>query len=128
MKHQRISFEEGLRLFSYAPIEELQARAQEIRFQKHPTTHVTFVLDSNPNYTNICDADCSFCGFYRHKSAKDAYFKSVEEVMEHFAFARRAGISTVLLQGGVHEKITKEYLVELVKVAREHYSDIHPHF
>lgn len=125
---KRLSFDEGLRLFRLAPLEELQTRAQKVRFEKHPKPLVTFVLDSNPNYTNICDADCSFCGFFRHKSAKDAYFKSVDEVMEHFAFARRAGITTVLLQGGVHEEVSVDYLVSLVRAARTHYPDLHPHF
>lgn len=125
---KRTSFDEGLRLFRFAPLEELQAQAQEIRFQKHPKKAVTFVLDSNPNYTNICDADCSFCGFYRKKSAKDAYFKTVDEVMQHFEFAKNAGLTTVLLQGGVHDQITVDYLVSLVKAAKSRYPDIHPHF
>ena len=125
---KRISFDEGLRLFRFAPLEELQKLAEEIRYQKHPKKAVTFVLDSNPNYTNICDADCSFCGFYRKKSAKDAYFKTVDEVMQHFEFARKAGLTTVLLQGGVHEEITVDYLVSLVKAAAERYPEIHRHF
>jgi dehypoxanthine futalosine cyclase len=123
----RISFDEGLRLFRLASLEELQERAQKVRFEKHPKPFVTFVLDSNPNYTNICDADCSFCGFFRHKGAKDAYFKTVEEVMQHFAFAKEAGLTTVLLQGGVHKEITVEYLVEILRSARAHYPEIHPH-
>lgn len=125
---KRITYDEGLRLFTFAPLEELQELAQTVRFQKHPKKAVTFVLDSNPNYTNICNADCTFCGFYRKKSAKDAYFKTVDEVMEHFEFARKAGLTTVLLQGGVHEEITVDYLVSLVKAARERYPEIHPHF
>src|ERR1700733_14301115 len=125
---ERISFDEGLRLFRLAPLEELQERAQKIRFQRHPKRQVTFVLDSNPNYTNICDADCSFCGFYRHKNAKDSYFKTVPEVMQHLEFAQAAGLTTVLLQGGVHEEITMEYLVELVRTAKRLYPAIHPHF
>jgi cyclic dehypoxanthinyl futalosine synthase len=126
---ERISFDEGLRLFLHAPLEEMQKQAQKIRFQKNPHNRVTFVLDTNPNYTNICNIDCNFCAFYRKKSAKDAYFKTPEEVAEeHFEFARRAGVKTVLLQGGVHEDITVDYLVSLVKIAREQYPDIHPHF
>ncbi|MDB6081184.1 MAG: radical domain protein [Chlamydiia bacterium] len=125
----RISFEEGLRLFQFAPLEELQEKAQKARFEKHPKPYVTFVLDSNPNYTNICDIDCNFCAFYRKKSAKDAYFKTAAEtIQEHFEFAKKAGIKTVLLQGGVHEEITIDYLVELVRLAIKNYPDIHPHF
>jgi len=124
----RISFEEGLRLFRFAPLEELQKIAQKVRFEKHPKPYVTFVLDSNPNYTNICDVDCTFCGFYRHKGAKDAYFKTPDEVMEYFHYAKKAGVKTVLLQGGVHKEITLEYLVELVKRTRRDFPEIHPHF
>ena len=124
----RISFDEGLRLFQFAPLFELQVLAQAVRFKKHPEKIVTFVLDSNPNYTNICDIDCTFCAFFRKKNAKDAYFKSPQEVMEHFEFARRAEIKTVLLQGGVHEEITIDYLASLVRLARTNYPDIHPHF
>ncbi len=125
---KRVTFDEGLRLFRFAPLDELQTLAEEVRYQKHPKKAVTFVLDSNPNYTNICDADCSFCGFYRKKTAKDAYFKSVDEVMQHLEFAKNAGLTTVLLQGGVHELITVDYLVSLVRAARERYPEIHPHF
>lgn len=125
---ERLSFDEGLRLFQFAPLEELKCLAQKVRFEKHPRPYVTFVLDSNPNYTNICDADCSFCGFYRHKSAKDAYFKTVDEAMQHLEFARQAGLKTVLMQGGVHEGITIDYLADLIKTARERFPDIHPHF
>lgn len=125
---KRISFDEGLRKFSFAPLDELKQEAEEIRFKKHPKRAVTFVLDSNPNYTNICDADCTFCGFYRKKSAKDAYSKTVDEVMQHLEFAKTAGLTTVLLQGGVHDAVTVDYLVSLVKTARERYPEIHPHF
>jgi len=124
----RQTFQEGLDLLQNAPLESLQKQAELIRFQKHPDRAVTFVLDSNPNYTNICNIDCNFCAFYRKKSAKDAYWKTPEEVEEHFRFARRAGIKTVLLQGGVHEGITIDYLVSLVRLCIEKYPDIHPHF
>jgi dehypoxanthine futalosine cyclase len=125
---QRLKFEEGLALFKKGSLEEIKKLAQVVRYQKNPKNYVTFVLDSNPNYTNICNADCSFCAFYRHKSAKDAYKKSVEEVMLHMDRAQKAGLKTVLLQGGVHEEITIEYLAELVKTARLKFPDIHPHF
>lgn len=124
----RISFDEGLRIFQHAPLPELKEMAEQIRFQRHPRHTVTFVLDSNPNYTNVCDIDCTFCAFYRKESAKDAYFKTPEEVMQHLDFARKAEIKTVLLQGGVHKGVTINYLAELVRMARERYPDIHPHF
>lgn len=123
----RISFEEGLRLFKEAPLEELRQAAQERRFEKVPEHRVTFVLDSNPNYTNLCNADCSFCAFYRHASAKDSYQKSVEEVMVHLERAHQAGLTTVMLQGGLAD-YPLQFYVDLVKTSLERYPEIHPHY
>lgn len=124
----RIFFAEGLRLFKEASLVDLQQIAQEIRNIKNPERRVTFVLDSNPNYTNVCNIDCSFCAFYRHPTAKDAYTKTIDEVMHHMEKARRAGLTTVLLQGGVNDELKIEYYTSLVKTARERFPDIHPHF
>lgn len=123
----RISFEEGLKIFIEMSLVELQEIAQKVRFIKNPKNYVTFVLDSNPNYSNICNIDCNFCAFYRKKAAKTAYTKTINQVMEHFALAKEAGLTTVLLQGGVHEEITIDYLVEIVTTALKQFPDIHPH-
>lgn len=128
MNQDRVTAVEGLKLFKEASLRELQERAEVIRFQKNPKRQVTFVLDSNPNYTNVCNIDCSFCAFYRHKTAKDAYTKSIDEVMKHLELAKQAGLTTVLLQGGVNDDLTIDYYVELVKTAKERYPEIHPHF
>jgi cyclic dehypoxanthinyl futalosine synthase len=125
---ERLTLREGLDLFKKGSLQDLQQKAQEVRNLKNPCKRVTFVLDSNPNYTNVCHIDCSFCAFYRHENAKDAYTKSIEEVMAHLEKARRAGIKTVLLQGGVNDNLKIDYHVELVKNARARYPDIHPHF
>jgi dehypoxanthine futalosine cyclase len=124
----RISYLEGLQMFKEASTEELQQKAMEIRFEKNPGRYVSFVLDTNPNYTNVCNADCSFCAFYRKEGAKDAYKKSVDEVMKHMEFARKAGLTTVLLQGGLADDLGIDYYVAIVKKARQDYPDIHPHF
>lgn len=124
----RISYKEGLELLCHAPLEELQTRAQAIREKKNPPKRVTFVLDSNPNYTNVCNIDCSFCAFYRHPGAKDAYTKTIDQVMAHMALARKAGLTTVLLQGGVNDALKIDYYVALVREARNSFPDIHPHF
>lgn len=125
---ERVTPQEGLRLFKHAPLEELQERAIAMRNKKNPASRVTFVLDTNPNYTNVCNIDCTFCAFYRHAQAKDAYTKSVDQVMQHLEHARRAGLNTVLLQGGVNDALKIDYYVDLVKTARERYPEIHPHF
>jgi cyclic dehypoxanthinyl futalosine synthase len=124
----RLSYQEGLDLFKNAPLDQLQAAATKVRHEKNPGNRVTFVLDSNPNYTNVCDADCSFCAFYRHDGAKDAYTKSVAETLKHLEFARQAGLSTVMLQGGLHPKLTLEFYVDLVTQSKQQYPEIFRHY
>lgn len=124
---KRISVDEGIQLFKEASLEELKARAQQVRQEKNPGRFVTFVLDTNPNYTNICNADCSFCAFYRKESAKDAYKKTVDEVMGFFESAKNAGLTTVLLQGGLADDLKLDYYVSLIKSAKERYPEIYPH-
>jgi cyclic dehypoxanthinyl futalosine synthase len=125
---QRIDFEEGLRLFKQAPLEELQQKALIVRHKYNDPLQVTFVLDSNPNYTNVCEADCSFCSFYRKKGHGQAYTKSVEEVLQSMELAHQAGLSTVLLQGGLHPDLPLSYYVDLVKEARHRYPHMNCHF
>lgn len=123
---KRYTFQEGLELFD-APLDELKKLATAVREEKNGTQDVTFVLDSNPNYTNLCNADCSFCGFYRHSGATDVYKKNVDETMVHIDRAFRAGLSTVLLQGGLAD-YPLDFYVELVKRTRADYPTINPHF
>ncbi len=124
---ERVSIEEGIDLLTNAPLEELQERAVEIRYQKNPQKRVTFVLDSNPNYTNLCNADCSFCAFYRHAGAKDAYKKNLEESLEHVAIAAEAGCRTVMFQGGLADYPLSFY-TSLVRETLSRYPTIYPHY
>lgn len=125
---KRLDRESALSLFQTATLEKLKETAQNWRYHHNPHKRVTFILDTNPNYTNVCTADCTFCSFYRKPGAKDAYTKTVEEVMDSFDLAERAGITTVLLQGGLHPDLPLSYYVELIKTARERYPSITCHF
>jgi cyclic dehypoxanthinyl futalosine synthase len=125
---ERISKEEGLWLLRKAPLLDLAPMAQVCRFRRNPEPEVTFVVDTNLNYTNVCDAYCTFCAFYRTEKDKDAYTHSIEEMMEKFSKASEAGITTVLLQGGLNKRLPLEYYLDLVREARERFPRIHPHF
>ena len=125
---QRLSLREGLDLLTNVPLEELKERALSVRRVMHPQPIVTYVLDTNPNYTNICVTCCSFCAFCRRKSSPSAYHKSPDQVMEDLKKASAAGLTTVLLQGGLHEGVTIDYLVELVQRTRKEFPSIHPHY
>src|SRR5262249_13771960 len=88
---ERLGREEGRWLLTDAPLLELGALAQEARFRLVPERRVTFVIDTNPNYTNVCITDCQFCAFYRKPGDPEAYTLSVEEVMAKVAFAAERG-------------------------------------
>ncbi len=125
---ERITRDEGLYLLQKGELLDLGALAGEIRFKKNPNPWVTFILDTNPNYSNVCTVDCIFCAFYRHQEDEDAYTYSVDHLVEKFKEAAAKGATTVLLQGGVHPSLPFEYYLELVRRTREEVPDVHPHF
>jgi len=124
----RLTFQEGLELFESAPLELLQKKAQMVRNSLPHKDQVTFIVDSNPNYTNICSNCCTFCAFWRPKGHKDGYFKSVAEVMADIERAEKNGAAQVLLQGAIHEGIDLPYMIDLLKTSRSKFPTIHPHF
>ena len=128
MAGDRITRDEGLLLLEKGGLLELGALANEVRWKKHPRRQVTFILDTNPNYSNVCTIDCIFCAFYRHPGDQDAYTYSVDHLIQKFKEAAAKGATTVLLQGGVHPSLSFEYYLELVKRTREEVPEIHPHF
>ena len=77
----RLDRPDGLWLLTEAPLLDLGSVAQEARFRRIPERRVTFVIDTNPNYTNVCITDCQFCAFYRRPGDKEAYTLTVDEVL-----------------------------------------------
>ena len=73
-----LSVAEGGRLLREAPLFELGRAADAVRRRLHPDDIVTYIVDRNINYTNVCTCGCSFCAFYRTKDAPDAYVLSGE--------------------------------------------------
>ncbi len=124
----RITPEEGLLLLQKADILDLGDLANEIRFRKNPEQRVTFVIDTNPNYTNICNIDCIFCAFYRHPGEAGEYTYSVDHMIGRFKESAAMGVTTVLLQGGVNPALPFEYYVGLVERTVKEVPGVMPHF
>jgi len=124
----RLTAEEGLRLFREAPLSALGSLAAGARGRFNPPDEVTFVIDTNPNYTNICVTDCSFCAFYRKPGHPEGYTLSVPEVMAKIAAAADLGATTVLLQGGHNPELPLEYYLTLVRESRRRFPSVTPHF
>lgn len=127
---ERLSPDEGVYLLTDASLLELGAMAQEVRARKTDPRIVTYVIDTNPNYTNVCTVDCHFCAFYRKPgaNASDAYTHDVDGVMRMMEQARKVGATTVLLQGGLNPEIPWEFYPTIVRESRKRYPEITPHF
>ncbi len=125
---ERINSEEGLYLLQNSELLDLGTLANEIRFKLHPESQVTFLIDTNPNYSNVCTIDCIFCAFNRHPGDEGEYTYSVDHMIEKFKESASHGVTTVLLQGGVHPSLPVEYYFELVRRTRTEVPEIHPHF
>lgn len=125
---ERINEAEGLFLLQNAELLDLADLANEIRFRKNPDPSVTFLIDSNPNYTNVCTIDCIFCAFYRHPGDAGSYTHSVDEMIENFKASAKKGVTTILLQGGVNPALPFEYYLEMVERTRKEVPEIYPHF
>ncbi|MCI0613906.1 dehypoxanthine futalosine cyclase, partial [bacterium] len=93
---ERLTSEEGLALLREGELLDLGSVAEEIRYRKNPEPRVTFVVDTNPNYTNICNVDCIFCAFYRHESEEGEYTYSVDHMIQKFKESAQKGVTTVL--------------------------------
>jgi cyclic dehypoxanthinyl futalosine synthase len=124
----RIPFQEGLSYLTELSLEDLQARAREVRDLKNPPERVTYVIDTNPNYTNVCTARCTFCAFQRLPGSSSAYTLSIDEVLEKIAQSVDLGVTTVLLQGGHHPELPLSYYESLVRETRNRFPAIMPHF
>jgi len=124
----RLGREEGLWLWRQADLMELAQLAQRVRFRLNAEPVVTFVIDSNPNYTNVCITDCIFCAFYRKPGAADGYTLTVEQVMAKVQRAVDQGATTVLLQGGHNPELPLDYYCTLVRETRARFPQVTPHF
>jgi len=126
-KGQRIQRDEALRLLVEGELLAVGRRADGIRRRLHPENRVTFVIDRNVNYTNICETKCSFCAFYRDKDASDAYVLSQEEIFGKIEELVKQGGTQLLMQGGLNAELTIDYFEELFREIRSRFPGLQNH-
>ncbi len=117
----RINKRMALRLLKDADLLELGGRADNIRKGFHPEGIVTFIVDRNINYTNVCINKCRFCAFYRDKDSPDAYVLSTDEIFKKIEETIALGGTQILLQGGIHPELGIDYYIELLKAIKGRY-------
>jgi cyclic dehypoxanthinyl futalosine synthase len=102
-----------LDFYTNAPLLELGAEADAVRQQLHPHQTVTYIVDRNINYTNICTAQCAFCAFYRDMPSSEGYLLSKAQLAQKIDETIALGGSQILLQGGLHPDLGIEFYEEL---------------
>jgi cyclic dehypoxanthinyl futalosine synthase len=102
-------------------------RADAIRKRLHPDGVVTFVVDRNVNYTNICDSKCSFCAFYRTKDAADAYVLTLDQIYEKINELVEQGGTQLLMQGGLNPDLKITFFEELFREIKKRFPTIRIH-
>ncbi|XOB65782.1 cyclic dehypoxanthinyl futalosine synthase [Deferribacteres bacterium DY0037] len=116
---KRLSFDEGAALLRDADLLELGRLADEARKELHPEGVVTFVIDRNINYSNICTCKCSFCAFYRSVDDKDAYVMDKDTLRQKIEETKALGGTQILLQGGLHPDLPIEFYEDMLRFMKE---------
>jgi cyclic dehypoxanthinyl futalosine synthase len=122
----RLTDAEALRLLQHGDLLELGYRADEVRRRLHPGDDVTFVVDRNINYTNVCISGCRFCAFYREAGSPDAYVLSEDEIYAKIEETLALGGTAVMMQGGLHPDLRVEWFESLFAGIKQRYP-IHIH-
>jgi cyclic dehypoxanthinyl futalosine synthase len=130
---ERVSAAEALRLY-HLPLEELGALADRRRqlararaYDGRGNEIVTYIIDRNVNYTNVCNVYCKFCAFYRTEKDTDAYVISLEEMDRKIEETVALGGTQILMQGGHHPKLTKQWYLDLLGHIKQRFPEVNIH-
>src|SRR5687768_7026642 len=123
----RVSAAEALELYRHAPTHVLGLLADAIRARKHPERVVTYIIDRNVNYTNVCVARCNFCAFYRPVGSAEGYVLGFEEIFRKIDETIAVGGNQLLLQGGHNPDLPIAWYEDLFRAVKTKYPDFRLH-
>lgn len=118
----RIDKHTALKLLKDSDLLDLGETADTIRKNLHSEGIVTFIVDRNINYTNVCVNKCKFCAFYRDEDSPDAYLLDKDEIFKKIDETIALGGTQILLQGGIHPELGIDYYIDLLKSIKNRYS------
>ncbi len=124
---ERIVPDEAVRLYRQATLPELGALADAVRQRKHPDNVVTYIIDRNINYTNVCDVYCTFCAFMREEKDDDSYVLTPEQIGEKIKELVAIDGVQILMQGGHHPKLGIDYYLDLLQYIRRNFPQVNIH-
>src|SRR4026209_1816221 len=123
----RMTAEECTTLLESHDVAAIGAAADEIRQRRHPENVVTYIIDRNINYTNVCNVVCTFCAFYRRPGAPDTYVRTLAEICDKIDETIALGGTGVLMQGGLHPDFGIEWYEDLLRNLRAKYPGFQLH-
>jgi cyclic dehypoxanthinyl futalosine synthase len=123
----RVTAAEALALYQHAPTHTLGRLADEIRLRKHPGATVTYIIDRNVNYTNVCVAKCNFCAFYRDVGSSEGYVLGFDEIFRKIDETIEVGGVQLLLQGGHNPDLPLSWYEDLFRAVKNRYQDFRLH-
>jgi cyclic dehypoxanthinyl futalosine synthase len=118
---ERLTRDAGVALIREGELLELGMLADAVRQRLHPERVVTYIIDRNINYTNVCTAQCAFCAFYRDLPARDGYVLGKAELARKIEETIALGGNQILLQGGLHPDLGIDYYEELFRWIKASY-------
>ncbi len=121
LNNESLDMNDGKRLLECNDIHLLGSAADDMR-ERSCGALVTFVIDRNINYTNICTSKCKFCAFFREPDAIDAYVLSIEDIVEKVDEAVKLGATQILIQGGLNPDIPIEYYEKMLNEVKKRFN------
>jgi len=125
--HARLTGPQAIEIFHKMPLAELGRWADARCKALHGDTFRTYVIDRNINYTNVCNAKCTFCAFRRDGNEADAYTLSYEQIHEKIAGLSAIGGTQILMQGGMNPDLPLDWYLSLLSGIKARFPHIHVH-
>ena len=123
----RLTDAQALELYRTASLHDLGEWASVVSARMHPEDHRTYVIDRNINYTNVCTAKCTFCGFRRDHDDADAYTLTTEKISEKIRELVEIGGTQILMQGGMNDRLPLEWYEDLLRHITTSFPTVHIH-
>ena len=121
---ERLSFEDGVRLFRTRDLFAIGRLANEVREKKNGN-RAYYVRNMHLNYSNVCIFDCHFCSFYRKEGQEGAWEMDLDTIFAYAAKARFEKLNEIHIVGGVHPKLPWNYYLEMLRGLKERYPELH---
>ncbi len=126
IRNERLDIDDGLFLLREMDFLTLAELANQKRFEHHPDNIVTYVVDRNINYTNVCVSGCRFCAFYKVPGSEEGYVLSHETLAGKINETLALGGTQILLQGGMHPDLELSFYTQMLEFIKANF-DIHIH-